>query len=306
VPAYNVTRYIGAALDSILWQTFQHFEIIVVNDGCPDSEALERVLEPYRPRIRYVCQANAGIAGARNAGIREATAPLIVNLDPDDLMEPTCLEDQVSFMQAHPQIAARYVNPVYFGGTNLDGVHWMDINPSEGHVSFLSVMAGCTCPANPGSILRRDTIMRVGGYDNSVDSWEDFDMWLRILRCGEQISYTRAPLVRYRLRAGSLTDRQLAYMERALRVLDKAERTLIRTPEERGALERRRKTVRYRLNILQGKEAINRKDWRAARRYFELCVEQRPAAKLKAVLLVLRAFPLLLTALARFRRHFRE
>jgi glycosyltransferase involved in cell wall biosynthesis len=292
LPAYNVTRYIGEALDSIFRQTFQHFEIIVVNDGCPDSEALERVLEPYRPRIRYVCQANAGIAGARNAGIREATAPLIVNLDPDDLMEPTCLEDQVLFMQAHPQIAARYVNPVYFGGTNLDGAHWMDINPSERHVSFRSVMAGRTCPANPGSILRRDTIMQVGWYDDSfVDSWEDFDLWLRILRGGEQISYTRAPLVRYRLRAGSLTHRQLHYMERALRVLDKAERTLIRTPEERGALERRRETVRYRLNILQGKEAISRKDWRAARRHFELCVEQRPTAKLKAVLLVLRACP---------------
>lgn len=306
MPAYNVTQYIGEALDSILRQTYQHFEIIVVNDGCPDSEALERVLEPYRPRIRYVRQANAGIAGARNAGIREATATLIVNLDPDDLMEPTCLEDQVSFMQAHPQIAARYVNPVYFGGTNLDGAHWMDINPSEGHVSFLSVMAGCTCPANPGSILRRDTIKQVGGYDDSfVDSWEDFDLWLRILRGGEQISYTRVPLARYRLRAGSLTHRQRHYMERALCVLDKAERTLIRTPEERGALERRRETVRYRLNILQGKEAINRKDWRA-RRHFELCVEQRPTAKLKAVLLVLRVCPLLLTALARLSRYFRE
>ena len=306
MPAYNVTRYIGEALDSILRQTFQHFEIIVVNDGCPDSEALERVLEPYRSRIRYVRQANAGIAGARNAGIREATAPLIVNLDPDDLMEPTCLLDQVSFMQAHPQIAARYVNPVYFGGTNLDGVHWMDINPSEGHVSFLSVMAGRTCPANPGSILRRDTIKQVGWYDSFVDSWEDFDLWLRILRCGEQISYTRAPLVRYRLRAGSLTDRQLAYMDRALRVLDKAERTLIRTPEERDALERRRETVRFRLNILQGKEAINQKDWCAAGRHFELCMKQRPTTKLKAVLLVLRTCPLLLTALARLSRYFRE
>ena len=250
LPAYNVTRYIGEALDSIVRQTFQQFEIIVVNDGCPDSEALERVLEPYRSRIRYVRQKNAGIAGARNAGVREARAPLIVNLDPDDLMEPTCLEDQVSFMQAHPEVAARYVNPVYFGGTNLDGSHWMDMNPSDGDVSFLSVMAGRTCPANPGSILRRDTIVQVGWYDDTfVDSWEDFDMWLRILRCGEQISYTRAALVRYRVREGSLTQRQLAYMERALGVLDKAERTLIRTPEERDALERRRETVRFRLNI---------------------------------------------------------
>ena len=303
LPAYNVTRYIGEALDSVVRQTFKRFEIIVVNDGCPDSESLERVLKPYRSRIRYVRQAHTGIAGARNAAIREARAPLIVNLDPDDLMEPTCPEEQVTFMQAHPQLAARYANPVYFGGTNLDGAHWMDINPSEGNVSFLSVMAGRTCPANPGSILRRDTIIRVGWYDDTfVDSWEDFDMWLRILRCGEQVSYTRAPLVRYRVREGSLTHRQLEYMERALRVLDKAERTLIRTPEERDALERRRETACFRINILRGKEAINQKDWPTARQYFKLCVEQQPTVKLKAAMLLLRACPFVLTASVRLRR----
>ena len=305
LPAYNVTRYIGGALDSVFLQTFKRFEIIVVNDGCPNSEALERVLQQYRSRIRYVRQANTGIAGARNAGVREARAPLILNLDPDDLMEPTCLEDQVTFMQRHPQLAARYVNPVYFGGTNLDGAHWMDINPSEGDVSFRSVMAGRTCPANPGSILRRDTIIRVGWYDDTlVNSWEDFDMWLRILRCGEQISYTRAPLVRYRVREGSLTGRQLEYMEQALRVLDKAERTLIKTPEERDALERRRATVRFRINILRGKEAINQKDWPTAMRHFEFCVEQQPTAKLKASLLLLRACPFVLPALVTLRRFF--
>ena len=125
---------------------------------------------------------------------------------------------------------------------------------------------------------------------------------LRILRCGEQISYTRAPLARYRVREGSLTHRQLEYMEQALRVLDKAERTLIRTPEERDALERRRETVRFRINILRGKEAIKHKDWATARRHFKLCLEQQPTAKLKAALLLLRACPLVLTALIRLRR----
>jgi glycosyltransferase involved in cell wall biosynthesis len=96
LPAYNVTRYIGEALDSVVRQTFKRFEIIVVNDGCPDSEALERVLKPYRSRIRYVRQAHTGIAGARNAAIREARAPLIVNLDPDDLMKiPSISEGQI-------------------------------------------------------------------------------------------------------------------------------------------------------------------------------------------------------------------
>jgi cellulose synthase/poly-beta-1,6-N-acetylglucosamine synthase-like glycosyltransferase len=64
VPAYRVTEYIAAALDSVLSQTFRNFEIIVVNDGCPDTLALERVLEPYQTAIRYLEQSNKGVAGA--------------------------------------------------------------------------------------------------------------------------------------------------------------------------------------------------------------------------------------------------
>jgi len=62
VPAYNVTRYIGDALDSLRAQTFRNFETIVVNDGCPDSANLERVLEPYRGEIVYIRQENQGLA----------------------------------------------------------------------------------------------------------------------------------------------------------------------------------------------------------------------------------------------------
>ena len=89
VPAYQAAQFIAATLDSILAQTFRNFELIVVNDGSPDSEDLEKVLEPYRSRIIYLRQENQGLAGARNTGIRASRGEYIAPLDADDLWAPT-------------------------------------------------------------------------------------------------------------------------------------------------------------------------------------------------------------------------
>src|SRR5579883_3152754 len=88
IPCYKVTNYIREALESVRAQTFRDFETIVVNDGCPDSANLERVLEAYRDEIVYIRQENRGLAAARNAAIRVARAPLIALLDGDDAWDP--------------------------------------------------------------------------------------------------------------------------------------------------------------------------------------------------------------------------
>jgi len=296
-----VTRYIVEALDSLLAQTFQQFETIVVNDGCPDTLALERVLEPYQSRIRYIKQANAGVSGACNTAILAAQFPLILRLDPDDILEPTCLESQVSFMHAHPEFDVCYVNSRFFGGSDADGRRWMDLNPSDGEVTFLNVMAGRTAPASPGSIIRRDALIRAGLYDTSLHSWEDFDMWLRILRSGGRIAYNREPLVRYRRRPGSLTVQDTRYMDCAVRVLDKAEAAWQLTADERTALERRREVAKFDLEILKGKAAIERRDWRTARDHFEYSLRRSPSLKLRAVVFALRWCPWTLNFLTRSR-----
>ena len=89
MPAYRVTEYIGAALDSVRAQTFTDYEIIVVNDGCPDTAALEQVLGPYLDRIVYLKQENRGLAGARNTAIHASRGRYLALLDADDLWEPT-------------------------------------------------------------------------------------------------------------------------------------------------------------------------------------------------------------------------
>src|ERR1035438_221584 len=88
IPAYRAAASIAATLESVLAQTFRDYEIIVVNDGSPDSEAVETALEPYRARIVYLRQQNQGPGGARNTGILTARGKYIALLDADDVWYP--------------------------------------------------------------------------------------------------------------------------------------------------------------------------------------------------------------------------
>src|ERR1017187_1702587 len=95
IPAYRAAQSIAATLGSVLAQTFKDYEIIVVNDGSPDSEELEKALEPYRDRIIYLRQENQGPGGARNTGILTASGQYVALLDADDIWAPEHLAAQL-------------------------------------------------------------------------------------------------------------------------------------------------------------------------------------------------------------------
>ena len=115
IPAYNVERYIKEALDSVFSQTYQHFEVIVVNDGTPDTPALEQILQPYLDRIVYLKQENRGLSGARNTGLRAATGDLVALLDADDIWLPDYLDKQVTYLRENPDKDLVYCNAEFFG-----------------------------------------------------------------------------------------------------------------------------------------------------------------------------------------------
>src|SRR6266851_1455315 len=108
IPAYNVSSYIGDALASAFAQIFTDFEVIVINDGSPDTADLERVLEPYRESIIYIKQENLGPSGARNAGIRRARGQYVALLDADDIWLPRYLSDQIHALSAEPALDLIY------------------------------------------------------------------------------------------------------------------------------------------------------------------------------------------------------
>jgi hypothetical protein len=173
----------------------------------------------------------------------------------------------------------------------------MDVYPSSGTVSFRAVMESLACPTNPGSIIRRDTLERIGLYDESLRSWEDFDVWIRILKANPpgRVGYNTGVLVQYRQRGDSLT-KQARFMEYALAVLEKAARNFQLSPEEEEALRRRTDLVRHGVETARGKRAIGERRWKDAIRSFEYCHRYQPGGKTRVVLSLLRTVPWALPA----------
>ncbi len=236
VPAYDVSEFIGGALDSVLAQAFTNYEIIVINDGSPDSEALERALAPYMSSIVYLKQENRGVSAARNTGIAAARGALLAFLDGDDTWFPNYLEVQVSRIEADPTIDVLYPNVVMFGGSSEAGEEFMTICPSKGEVTFERLLLQ-ECNVSNCSIARRETILRAGLFDESLRSVEDFDLWLRVIKQGGRIAYHRDILARYRRRAGSLTADPIWMSEHILKVLRKVKQTMELTASEHAAVD---------------------------------------------------------------------
>jgi glycosyltransferase involved in cell wall biosynthesis len=248
VPAYKCTAYIAATLESAFAQTFRDFELIVVNDGCPDTENLERELEPYQSRIVYIKQPNGGPGAARNTGVRAASAPIVAMMDSDDFWEPDYLAFHLEMFEKDPSIDLIYPNAVFFGDTPVAGQTFMQFFPQKGEPGFDTILTG-DCLVFAQVTARREILLKAGLYDTSLMSAEDMDLWLRVAKAGGRIARHERPLVRYRLRSGSLSYDSIRNLEYVLRVLDKLLNRDDLTEAERQAVlaevEKRKATMRF-------------------------------------------------------------
>src|ERR1022692_1013467 len=179
IPAYRAAETIADTLDSVLAQTFKDYEIIVVNDGSPDSEDLEKALEPYRERIIYLRQENQGPGGARNTGIRTARGQYIAPLDADDIWAPEHLAAQLAVLEADPSIDVVYADARIFGDVPEAGRTVMELCPSAGDVTFERLVSRVCggifgLGVAPGGPLRRAGFLAPG-----LGGPGDIELWLR-------------------------------------------------------------------------------------------------------------------------------
>lgn len=305
IPAYRATQWIGATLDSVLAQTFRDFEVIVVNDGSPDTEELEAVLKPYRDRVVYVRQENQGLAGARNAGIRAARGEYVAPLDADDLWEPEHLEAQVAMLLADPSIDVVYADASIFGNPRDEGHTVMELCPSEGEVTFEKlVMRKCTVHVCV-CVIRRDMLERVGLFDPAFRrNGEDIDLWMRIAKAGGRIVYQRRVLGRYRRRADSMSADRVSALQAFVAVLEKAAADSSLTTTQRTAVERQIQSERANLELEKGRNAFLSGDAEAAIDSLTIANAHYKSLKLASVLMVMRVAPRFLQAFYHWRnRH---
>lgn len=300
IPAYNVAPYIGETLDGVFAQTFTDFEVIVVNDGSPDTEEFERAIQPYRERICYVRQENRGASAARNAGLRAACGKLIAFLDADDLWSPNYLDEQLNFMREFDcdlacADAMIFGVSVDAGRTYMESL--MEAAPARGRVTFLELVNADRSLITSGVLARRDQIMEVGLFDEALRNAQDLDLWLRLARHGARLAYQRRVLLHYRSRPNSLTGDAINSHQRELRIFDKIEQSYEFTPAERAEvaplIRNRRALLEYEL----GKLHLLPGDFAQARESFAKANRLKPGWKSRLALLLTRVAPRLLQTL---------
>lgn len=237
IPAYNAAEYISEALDSVFSQTFTDFEVIVINDGSPDTEKFERVIQPYRQRMVYLKQENQGPSAARNLGIRHSRGEYLAFLDSDDSWLPEYLAAQMKLFDETPSLDLVYSDILNYSDSVSTGIPYMQLCPSRGPVTFESLaVERCAIPTS-ATVVRRRIIQEAGLFDENFFHAEDFDLWLRIAYRGGKISYQRKVLARHRLRPESLSASPARMRAAFVQVLTKLEKILQLPVETRLLLQ---------------------------------------------------------------------
>jgi len=175
IPTFNRWPLVGEAIESVLVQSYQNFELIVVDDGSNDNT--RPALAQFGARVRLYSQPRAGVSAARNFGVGQARGRFLAFLDSDDLWRAEKLEVQTAYMEKHREIQVCQTEEIWVRGG-------MRINPRtihrkpHGDIFYRSLER---CLVSPSAVMMTRMLFdRVGGFDESLPVCEDYDLWLRI------------------------------------------------------------------------------------------------------------------------------
>ncbi len=201
---YNGERYLREAVDSILNQTFEDFEFIIINDGSTDGT--REILESYRdPRIRLFHQQNIGMCRSWNKGLALALGEYIARMDADDISLPERLESQMRLFEQRPEVSVVGCAARVIGG-KTQGVWMPDFTETT-----LPARALVGCPLAHGTVVfRRDEVIGVGAYDERFPIAEDYELWVRLAWQGYKFGGVKRVLYLLRKHEASISVRKSA------------------------------------------------------------------------------------------------
>jgi glycosyltransferase involved in cell wall biosynthesis len=206
LPCFNHGQFIDEAVESVLTQTCQEFEIVIVDDGSTDGPTVEKLASYDAPRTRVLRIENSGLPAARNHAARHAGGQIFCALDADDRLAPTWFEKGLRVLDEQPSVA--FVS------------HWLE---TFGDEQWTWTPERCDLPAllarnsvNGAALVRREAFEAVSGYDEALrEGCEDWDFWLRLVERGWPGAIIPEVLFYYRRRADSMS--RLMLQEEAYR-----------------------------------------------------------------------------------------
>jgi GT2 family glycosyltransferase len=228
IPTYNRASLIGRAIQSVIDQTYQDLEIIVVDDGSTDGTG--DILRRYDERIRsFRHPQKKGAGSARNTGIRQAKGQYLAFLDSDDEWLEKKLETQIeAFRTASPMVGV-----VYTGTWRVKGEkRWLIPNPAEvpGDGALRgSLLSGTYMVLTPAALVKKECFEALGGFDERLTALEEWDLWIRLSK-RYRFLYVDEPLVIWHSVPGSLSTNRKAFLVSTIKILEKNTSEILRKP----------------------------------------------------------------------------
>ena len=196
IPVYNGAKFIENAIDSVLGQTNQNFEIIIIDDGSIDNTP--NILKNYGDKIKYYTQENQGQACAINKGLEMSECEYIAYLDSDDMYYPEKLEEQLKYFHDHSDVGLVYSDRCHIDSS----AKIISLVQSRKLDHFLFLQENRLCRSSV--MHRRKCLGEVGVFDNCISGGDDWDMWIRISE-KYTFGYINKPLIKYRIHENNIS-----------------------------------------------------------------------------------------------------
>lgn len=232
LPTYNRGYCIGKSIDSVLAQTYPHFELLIMDDGSTDNTG--EIVEEYAQRdtrVKYhKLEQNRGASAARNEGIRLAACEYIAFEDSDDLWKKDKLEKQMNALEVHKKDAVWGMVYCAYAGVKSDNIihimpeRTLDTQYLEGDIYGLLLMRNVI--GGPTAIIKKECLEKCGGFDEELSALEDWELFLRIAR-DYLVAYVDEPLLTADIHEGGVSSKVGGYFHARCVMLAKHKKELL-------------------------------------------------------------------------------
>ncbi len=300
-PTFNSADLIIETLHSVFAQTFKDFEVIVSNDGSPDTEKLEIFLAPFFDKIIYLKHENIGAGAARNIAIKHSRGEFIAFLDADDIWLPIFLASQIEFLEENNYDLV-YADALIFGKTPAKKQNYMKHSPSEGTADFNALLALRCNVITSGTVARKQKIVDAGMFEWEKVRAHDFVLWLKIAKNGARIGYQREILLKYRVHSNNLSGNSIQQIQREIDVFKRIGKVIELDETQKIIVEQQLTRLGSYLEVERGKHFLLQKNFDSAKKAFRRANEYRNSLKLKMIIWLMLVAPGLLLKWYKFFR----